>query len=397
LISRATELQRKARRRRRFAFCTVGLIGLLFGALLVNSLRNAAERRQAEAWHVHTLNVLLVAGRLETAVNAALRGQRGYLITGDPEFLRPYHEGRAHSLALLGALRAMTADNAVQQRNLAGLGRRLDAYLAALARLVALQDAGRAEAAAAAVRARVGRAQISDFLAALHQVELEERRLLSERGNADAQAAAADDAYNHVLALVGATILVLLLSALVSAGRAHRLALNLAQELHQLATTDGLTGLPNRRQLMTQMETEVHRANRSGRPLSLALLDVDRFKAINDSHGHPAGDAVLQTVAAELRRVTRGGDVLGRLGGEEFAVLMPETSLAKARLAGERLRAAIEKRTIDFPDGSSGRVTISVGVALLAGSEGCDNLISRADAALYEAKASGRNLVKLAA
>ena len=397
MISRATELQRKARRRRWLAFSTIGLIGLLFGALLLNSFKVSAARRQAEAWHVHTLNVLLVAGRLETAVNAALRGQRGYLITGDGEFLQPYHEGRAHSRALLETLRTMTADNPVQQRNLAELGRRLDAYLAALARLVALQDGGRPEEAAAAVRARVGRAQISDFLDALDRVELEERHLLVERGAADARAGAADDSYNHGLAVVGAAILALLLGALVSAGRAHRHALALTQELHALATTDALTGLPNRRQLMMQMETEVHRAARSGRPLSLALLDVDRFKAINDGHGHPAGDAVLQAVADELRRVTRGGDVLGRFGGEEFAVLMPETSLAKARLAGERLRIAIEKRTIEFPDGSSGRVTISVGVALLGGSEGCDHLISRADAALYEAKAGGRNLVMLAA
>ena len=164
-----------------------------------------------------------------------------------------------------------------------------------------------------------------------------------------------------------------------------------------MATTDALTGLPNRRSLMAGMELEVARAERSGRPLSLALLDVDRFKAINDTHGHPAGDAVLQAVAEELRKITRAGDILGRFGGEEFAVVMPETDLEQARWACERLRKGIAKRIMHYPNGTSGHITISSGVALLAGTEGCDHLISRADGALYQAKEDGRDLVRLAA
>jgi diguanylate cyclase (GGDEF)-like protein len=397
LIAHANELQRKARLRRWLGFCALAAIGLMFAAILANSFRASAERRQAEDWHVHTLNVLLMAGRLETAFNEALRGQRGYLITRDRDFLRPYHKGRDASRRLIEALGALTRDNDMQRRNVDLLGRRLEDYLAALARLIALQDRGRADEAVAAVRARVGREQILAFLDALGRVELEERRLLALRTLESARADEATDADNHILAAAGALLIALLIAAVASAARAHRHAITLAEELHALATTDVLTGLPNRRQLMTQMETEVRRAARSCRPLSLALLDVDRFKAINDTHGHPAGDAVLQAIAAELRRVTRGGDVLGRFGGEEFAVLMPETSLAKARQAGERLRAAIARRAIDLPDGTSMRVTISVGVALLGGTEGCDHLISRADAALYEAKAGGRNLVRLAA
>jgi diguanylate cyclase (GGDEF)-like protein len=397
LIARASQLQKTARRRRILGFSMIGAIALMFAAILANSFKASAERRRAEDWHVHTLNVLLVAGRLETAVNGALRGQRGYLITGDPEFLLPYRQGLTASRTLIATLRALTRDNVVQRRNLDLLGQRLDAYLAALSRLIALQDSGHAGEAVAAVRERAGRGEIVDLLGALGRVEAEERRLLDGRGLASEQADARTDSYTQIIALAGAVLIALLVAAVTSAARAHRFALTLAEELHAQATTDALTGLPNRRQLMAQMETEVNRAGRSGRPLSLALLDVDRFKAINDSHGHPAGDAVLQAVAAELRRVTRGDDVLGRFGGEEFAVLMPDTSLAKARLAGERLRAAVSRKTIHFPDGSSGRVTISVGVALLAGREGCDHLISRADSALYEAKADGRNLVRLAA
>ena len=397
MIVRATQLQRSARRRRLFGFGALAAIALMFAAIALNAFKVSTERHRAEAWQVHTLNVLLIAGRLETAVNAALRGERGYLITGDRIFLQPYQRGSEDSRRLLATLGTLTGDNAMHRANIELLRRRLDLYLNALAHMVALQDSGRSADAVAAVRARSGEARIVDFLDALGRIELEERRLLDQRTMVSDRADAASDSYNHILAAIGAIMIALLFAAVMSAARAHRYALTLAEDLHDLATTDALTGLPNRRQLMAQLEIEVLRASRSGRPLSLALLDVDRFKAINDGHGHPAGDAVLQAIAAELGRVTRGGDVVGRFGGEEFAVLMPDTSLAMARTAGERLRAAIAKRVIDFPDGTSGRVTISVGVALLAGSEGCDHLISRADAALYEAKADGRNLVRLAA
>ena len=98
-----------------------------------------------------------------------------------------------------------------------------------------------------------------------------------------------------------------------------------------------------------------------------------------------------------MRAVTRGGDLLGRFGGEEFAIIMPETSLDQAHLACERLRRAVARRILHYPNGTSGHVTVSSGVALLAGGEGCDHLVSRADKALYAAKADGRNLVRLAA
>ncbi|MEA3011576.1 MAG: hypothetical protein QOD42_121 [Sphingomonadales bacterium] len=120
-------------------------------------------------------------------------------------------------------------------------------------------------------------------------------------------------------------------------------------------------------------------------------------KAIDDTHGHPVGDDVLRAVAEELREVTRGGDLLGRFGGEEFAIIMPETDIDQAQLACERLRRAVATRILHYPNGTSGRVTISSGVAPLAGDEGCDHLVSRADGALYQAKAGGRNLVRLAA
>jgi diguanylate cyclase (GGDEF)-like protein len=392
-----SQLHRKARLRRRIALCALIAIGLMFGAIIVNAFRATAERRQAEALQVHTLDVLLAAGRLETAVNETMRGERGYLITGDRDFLEPYFKGRALSFRLLRSLQRATQDNAAQRDNLAVVERRLGAYIGAVDRLVALEAAGRRAEAVAAVLARADRNQIIAFIAALERVQAEERRLLALRGAAAEAADSRDTRYNYIIAILAILMFALLTAAVVGAALAHRRTLELTGELERLATTDALTGLPNRRQLMTAMETEVRRAGRSGRPLSLALLDIDRFKAINDTHGHPVGDEVLRVVADELREVTRGGDLLGRFGGEEFAIIMPETSLDQAHLACERLRRAVAKRVLHYPNGTSGHVTISSGVALLAGDEGCDHLVSRADGALYEAKAGGRNLVRLAA
>lgn len=397
MIDRVVILERKARKRRLFGLFAMVAIGLLFATMIVNSFRVAAEERQAEARHIHTLDVLLVAGHLETAVNKALRGERGYQLTGNRSYLETYLEGGSDAVRFSRDLRGLTHDNPVQQRNLIAVDARLEAFLASLSRLVVLEEAGRHEEGVASVRSGIGRRQISDFLAALARIETEERRLLALRSAESMRADARALTYNWLLSSAGALMMALLAAAVISAARAHRRLIDLTAELQHLASTDVLTGLPNRRQLMAAMEREIRRAARTGRPLSLALIDIDHFKRVNDRHGHPSGDAVLCEVAEVLREVTRGGDLLGRFGGEEFAVLMPETGIEQAQWASERLRKAIEGREMRFPGGGSGYVTVSTGVALLGGDEQCDHLVSRADAALYEAKASGRNLVRLAA
>lgn len=398
MVTDQTEtLSSHARKRRYFGLAALAAIGLLLALIIGNTFAAADQRRDAERWYVHSFDVLLAAGDLRTSIHGALRGERGYLLTGDRTFLTPYYEGRDQSRRLTWRLRGLASDNEAQLRQLDAIDRELGVYLATLGHLIALEEAGRHDSAVALVRAGVGRRHVIDLLARVERFEAEERRLLAGRQAASAAADRHTQRQNVIIAIIGALLMALVVGAVLSATRAHKRALELASELQRLATTDALTGLPNRRQLMLAMETEVRRAERSGRSLALALLDVDHFKAVNDTHGHPAGDEVLRCVAEELRRVTRGGDVLGRFGGEEFAVLMPETGFDQARQAGERLRAAIAKRTIHYPDGTIGRVTVSAGVALLAGDEGCDHLISRADAALYEAKADGRNLVRLAA
>jgi diguanylate cyclase (GGDEF)-like protein len=164
--------------------------------------------------------------------------------------------------------------------------------------------------------------------------------------------------------------------------------------LYEAAITDGLTGLHVRRFTLHRLRQEVKRALRYGPGLSVIMADIDHFKEVNDTHGHLAGDRVLEAVAEELRAGLRQDvDIAGRYGGEEFLIVVPQTDLGGARDCAERLRSAVESRAVDIGTGSSLRVTMSFGVAQLAPEESDQDLIGRADSALYEAKEIGRNRV----
>jgi diguanylate cyclase (GGDEF)-like protein len=165
--------------------------------------------------------------------------------------------------------------------------------------------------------------------------------------------------------------------------------------VEELSLTDPLTGLANRRHFDQKLANELARARRYQRPLALIVIDLDHFKMVNDQHGHPAGDEVLRQVAAALRRASRETDLPARFGGEEFALILPETELSFALLAGERLRMRIANESVRC-SGAILAVTISAGVA---GADGTSlpadaaTLYHQADAALYRAKATGRNTV----
>lgn len=172
-------------------------------------------------------------------------------------------------------------------------------------------------------------------------------------------------------------------------------------QLEVLAMTDALTGLANRRHFGDQLAREVIRCAEAGKPIALVTLDIDRFKAVNDQYGHPAGDAVLRRVAMLLEEQVRGGDLLARVGGEEFAVLAVEAALSEASQLGERLRACIENAGPISVGRAAVPVTISVGVAALWTRQGDlvkapERLLAAADDALYRAKRNGRNRVEVA-
>ncbi len=166
--------------------------------------------------------------------------------------------------------------------------------------------------------------------------------------------------------------------------------------LRRLAVTDQLTGAYNREFLQQRLPEAVDKAERDGDPLSLAMVDVDHFKPINDRYGHDVGDLVLAEVASKLRSAIRLDDMLVRYGGEEFLVLLPSTGASKAHDIAERMRLALQEETF-FAGDAPIEVRISVGIAEhLRGSDSPTTLIRRADSALYAAKESGRNRVEIA-
>jgi diguanylate cyclase (GGDEF)-like protein/PAS domain S-box-containing protein len=167
----------------------------------------------------------------------------------------------------------------------------------------------------------------------------------------------------------------------------------LEEELYRHATTDALTGLYNRRMILELGDHELAVARRYSRPLALLMLDFDHFKHINDTQGHAAGDATLRAVAATFRASLRSCDLLGRIGGEEFVAVLPETAAPAARQAAERLRGEVEGLRIPW-EGGDLRCTVSIGVAMLEQTDNrFEKLLEQADKALYAAKAAGRNRV----
>jgi two-component system, cell cycle response regulator len=166
----------------------------------------------------------------------------------------------------------------------------------------------------------------------------------------------------------------------------------------ELAITDVLTGLHNRRYMERHIGGLVEQAASRGKPLAVLMVDIDHFKAINDTYGHDAGDEVLREFALRIRKAIRGIDLACRYGGEEFLVVMPETDLSAAAVVAERLRRTIASEPFPIEQGvRTIEVTISVGITALAGSEDPSSVLKRADQALYRAKRDGRNRVVPAA
>ncbi len=168
--------------------------------------------------------------------------------------------------------------------------------------------------------------------------------------------------------------------------------------IQQQALTDGLTGLPNHRAVMDQLEKELDRARRYNCPFSLLFFDADHFKRVNDTHGHAAGDAVLRQIGERARSFSRGGDTVGRFGGEEFVILLPEANAHEASIVAERIRGAVAARPINASEVPEGiPMTISIGLTSYPDDGDTEQvLLAQADEAMYVAKRLGRNQVRTA-
>lgn len=170
------------------------------------------------------------------------------------------------------------------------------------------------------------------------------------------------------------------------------------REVEYLARFDHLTGVANRRYFVEMAEAEMARSSRYGKPLSILMMDIDRFKEVNDVYGHQAGDIVLQALCETCKIILREFDIVGRWGGEEFAILLPETPPATAPQLAERLRGAIESTGVPLEMHSPLHFSVSIGCASRnAKDDNLDTLLDLADKALYDAKRTGRNRVCVAA
>jgi len=170
------------------------------------------------------------------------------------------------------------------------------------------------------------------------------------------------------------------------------------ERIRREAITDGLTGLANRKAFDEQIGRITREADREGGIFSLIMIDIDHFKAFNDTYGHQVGDQVLRLVSMTLVNEVKGQDMAARYGGEEFAIILPGTNSNAARAVGENLRKAVEKKeVVNRSSGENlGQITVSLGVAQFYGNESVEELIKRADVALYSSKNKGRNQVSVA-
>jgi diguanylate cyclase (GGDEF)-like protein len=216
-------------------------------------------------------------------------------------------------------------------------------------------------------------------------------RLLALRPEHAIEASVAPYRHRIRYAALGSFAL-LVLVALMFAGPLLRMLGDFRRVASQ-ATTDALTGIANRRSFDEELALEWRRAHRIGDSFAVVLLDLDDFKRVNDTHGHPAGDAVLRSIGEVLGSGVRQIDLAARYGGEEFVVLVPESDLTGATQLAKRLRLAVSKARTELPDGKLLKVTASFGVAAKGDLSSAEQLIAAADDALYEAKRAGKNRV----
>ena len=232
-----------------------------------------------------------------------------------------------------------------------------------------------------------GEGRVVPFLVLTANTDLERRARLLERGASDAITKPYHTA--DLIARVGLHLKLV---------RAQQELVEKNEELSRLSRTDALTGLPNRRELDEVLEREFRRSTRYETPFAVAMADIDRFKAVNDEHGHAVGDAVLIEVARSMRRVVRETDCGGRFGGEEFLAILGNNDVAGARIFAERWRGQVEALQVELPGGGTVGATVSIGIAAWTPERrSAAEILERADSALYLAKETGRNRVCLEA
>lgn len=392
LIERLDQLHGKAM----YFIASMALMGvLLVGSSLVAWQSSREQERLTQA-HWHTLRTLSAAGAVRVGTLDMLRGERGYLLTGDVAHLASYASGRGKLKDGLERLR-LNARTERERTQVAEIEQAADTYRKEVEQIVSLARQSGMQAAQRLVQRSGGRDGAAPIAAHVERlIEAGKVRLRALTVEVD-HATANLLRFVYLMSFAGLCLLVLAAVSAVALRRSYARERVYRADLRKRAETDELTGVSNRRELLGYLETRIAEARRTETPLSFAMFDIDNFKRVNDSYGHGVGDEAIRYVVRTAQRVVRINDRIGRLGGEEFGIVLPKSTEESSVMVCERMRERLRENAFPLGPGQTLQVTISSGVACLTDEDDAASLIERADKALYEAKRCGRDMVKLAA
>lgn len=397
-------------------------------------------------WVNQTREDIEMSATLLTYLTDAETGQRGFLLTSKSEYLDPHYTGVIKSRDLLAQLKEKNFEHPIQLERLANIESLVDAKFVELQQTIDLNRIGKKEEALDIVMSDLGQALMDEMRRELEAFKLEEEQLLFERRTRFTSIRNTIQTI-FIIEVSVFTLVLIFLGIVVSQTILKPLSMlqetaktfketgyfepvdikskdeigSLAQALNTMgqkvtellvdldstakqamierdiaieqAISDPLTGLSNRRFMEVELESLMLSSHRYEHALSIIMFDIDHFKQINDTFGHPVGDVVLQALGKLVKQETRGGDLSIRYGGEEFMLVLTHTNIDGAQIKAESLRREVEKT--HFPELNGESVTVSLGITQLkTDDQSISQLIHRADDALYEAKHSGRNCWK---
>lgn len=368
------------------AVCLIGISAAVYRAssTLVENAR----------WVAHTHEVLTQFEATATGVTAAETELRGFLLTGQESYLDPYSAGLTETLRKLKTVRRLTADSPRQQACIDKLEPLILHRLDLLDALVKIGHDQGFDAARRILTFDHGPEYMQEIRQVIQDMEHAEQETLATRFAQ--QETGSRRLQNMVLLSCAAALFLLFVSLAVVFHDLSAVEADFRKARYHVAH-DTLTGLASRHSLMAQLDFAIAAASRGSQPLSLCICDIDRFKSINDTHGHTTGDEILAAFGKLVRAGVREGDIAGRLGGDEFCIVLPSTGVERAGPLMERLREQWERLEYHSPDGRAFSVTASFGVVQHNGERSAKAFLHTADKALYCAKGQGRNRIHLVA
>lgn len=387
----------RPRHRGLFFVTSIALLGgLLVGSALA-AWQSSVEQQRLFAAHAQTLRILRSAYAVKVATLDTLRGERGFLVTGRAEYLEPYLDGRRDLARNLAELDERTSKHRDSHEHVNQLKIAAAAYLGRIQKIVVLARSGRLDDARDLVRRNGASDGITLIDRAIDQTIDAERIRMRDTYTDVSRATAMLRRFAYVMSFAGLCLIVLAILFAAALRRSLARDRSLRDDLRQQAETDSLTGIANRRQLLEYLDRRIAQARLAGTPLSFALIDIDKFKRVNDSYGHAVGDEAIRHVVRAAQKAVRINDMIGRLGGEEFGIVLPKSSEDNAFLVCDRIRQRLHEQGFVVPGQTVLQLTVSSGIATLTDEDDAASLMARADSALYEAKRNGRDQVQLAA